>query len=65
MSVSECGMRNMFGVVFVCDESKQIGCGVMYELWNDVRLYVSICAATFENECMIFLTMPSRCFLFE
>ena len=25
----------------------------MYELWNDVRLYVSICAATFENECMI------------
>ena len=25
----------------------------MYELWNDVRLYFSICDATFENECMI------------
>jgi len=25
----------------------------MYELWNDVSLYFSICAATFENECVI------------
>jgi len=25
----------------------------MYELWNDFRLYFSICAATYENECMI------------
>jgi len=25
----------------------------MYELWNDVRSYYSICDATFENECII------------
>jgi len=37
----------------VCDESKRICYGVMYELWNDVRSYYSICDATFENECMI------------
>ena len=37
----------------MCDESKRSCCGVMYELWNDVRSYYSICDATFENECMI------------
>ena len=37
----------------MCDESKRICYGVMYELWNDVRSYHSICDATFENECMI------------
>jgi len=37
----------------VCDESKRSCCGVMYELWNDVRSYYSICDATFQNECVI------------
>ena len=39
--------------VLVCDESKWICCGVMYELWNDVRLYFSIWAETFGNDHMI------------